>query len=84
MQTEARKQSRKSQESCANVRQVLEKIQTATKEKDDRVKKALKDCTNELKDYVEEIKKQKLVRELIPRGVQNYLVDRDAAMFLKR
>ena len=34
--------------------QVLEKIQVATKDKDDRVKKVLDDCANELKDYADD------------------------------
>ena len=70
LQTEARKQSSQSQESCANVREVLEKIQTAIKEKDDRVKKVLEDCTNELKNYGEEIKKQMLVRDKYEEVIQ--------------
>ena len=42
---------------------MLENIQAATKEKDDRVKKVLADCAGELKEYAEEIKNQKLVRD---------------------
>ena len=81
LQTEARKQSSQSQESCANVRQVLEKIQTASKEKDDWVKKVLEDCTNELKDYEEEIKKQKLVRDKYEEVIQvmKEIIDKQTA-----
>ena len=63
LQTEAKKHSSRCQESSAELCQVLEKIQAATKDKDDRVKKVLEDCANELKDYAEEIQGHKLIRD---------------------
>ena len=63
LQTEAKKHSSRCQESSAELCQVLEKILAATKDKDDRVKKVLEDCANELKDYAEEIQGHKLIRD---------------------
>ena len=70
LQTEAKKHSSQSQESSAEVCQVLEKIQAATQEKDDRVKKTLEDCAIELKEYAEEIQSQKLIRDKYDEVIQ--------------
>ena len=70
LQTEAKKHSSQSQESSAEVCQVLEKIQAATQEKDDRVKKILEDCAIELKEYAEEIQSQKLIRDKYDEVIQ--------------
>ena len=42
---------------------MLENIQTATREKDARVKKVLDECAIELQNYAEKIKCQKIVQE---------------------
>lgn len=70
LQTEAKKHSSQSQESSAEVCQVLEKIQAASKEKDDRVKKILEDCANELNDYAKEIQSHKLIRDKYEEVIQ--------------
>ena len=63
LQTEAKKHSRRSRESSAEVCQVLDKIQTAAKEKNDRVKKVLEECAIELENYAEAIQSQRLLQE---------------------
>jgi len=81
LQTEAKKHSSQSQESSSEVCQVLEKIQAATKEKDNRVKKVLEDCAHELKDYAEEIQSQKLIRDKYEEVIQvmKEIIDKQAA-----
>jgi len=81
LQTEAKKHSSQSQESSSEVCQVLEKIQAATKEKDNRVKKVLEDCANELKEYAEEIQSQKLIRDKYEEVIQvmKEIIDKQAA-----
>ena len=63
LQTEAKKHSSRSRESSAEVCQVLDKIQTAAKEKNDRVKKVLEECAIELENYAEAIQSQKILQE---------------------
>ena len=58
-----KKHSVESKQSSAEVCQVLEKIQSVIREKDERVKKALEECAIELKNYAEEIKCRKQVQE---------------------